>query len=193
MDDAEGYLIGEPNQGMRYMITMMDNARLCVGVQGLAVAERAYHQAVGYARERHHGRAVGIPAGTSSPIIDHPDVRRMLLTLKASIEAVRSLAYLLAESMDLAAHHPDGTIREAARELVELLTPVTKAWGTDLGVELTSLALQLHGGAGYIEETRPVGLCCGRPPTGSLAPTRTTRWRAPPRICASSASCSAGG
>jgi hypothetical protein len=135
------------------MFTMMNNARLCVGVQGLAVAERAYQQAVGYARERHQGRALGASAGTSSPIIDHPDVRRMLLTQKASIEAVRSLAYLLAESMDLAAEHPDDTIREARRELVELLTPVTKAWGTDLGVELTSLALQVHGGAGYIEET----------------------------------------
>ncbi|HKA02824.1 MAG TPA: acyl-CoA dehydrogenase family protein, partial [Acidimicrobiales bacterium] len=86
-DDAVGYLIGEPNQGMRYMFTMMNNARLCVGVQGLAVAERAYQQAVGYARERHQGRAPGSPAGTSSPIIDHPDVRRMLMTQKASIEA----------------------------------------------------------------------------------------------------------
>ncbi len=152
-DDAVGYLIGEPDQGMRYMFTMMNNARLCVGVQGLAVAERAYQQAVGYARERHQGLPLGAAARTSSPIIDHLDVRRMLLTQKASIEAVRSLAYLLAESMDLAAEHPDGAVREARRELVELLTPVTKAWGTDLGVELTSLALQVHGGAGYIEET----------------------------------------
>jgi alkylation response protein AidB-like acyl-CoA dehydrogenase len=152
-DEAEGHLIGEPNQGMRYMFTMMNNARLCVGVQGLAVAERAYQQAVRYAKDRHQGRAPGAAAGTSSAIIEHPDVRRMLLTQKASIEAVRSLAYLLAESMDLAAEHPDPDTREARRELVELLTPVTKAWGTDLGVELTSLALQVHGGAGYIEET----------------------------------------
>jgi alkylation response protein AidB-like acyl-CoA dehydrogenase len=152
-DDAEGYLIGEPNQGMRHMFTMMNNARLCVGVQGLAVAERAYQQAVRYAKDRHQGRAPGAAAGTSSAIIEHPDVRRMLLTQKASIEAVRSLAYLLAESMDLAAEHPDAATREARRELVELLTPVTKAWGTDMGVELTSLALQVHGGAGYIEET----------------------------------------
>jgi alkylation response protein AidB-like acyl-CoA dehydrogenase len=152
-DDAEGYLIGEPNQGMRYMFTMMNNARLCVGVQGLAIAERAYQQAVAYARERHQGRAPGAAAGTSSAIIDHPDVRRMLMTQRASIEALRSLAYLLAESMDLAAHHPDANVRDRRRELVELLTPVTKGWGTDLGVELTSLALQVHGGAGYIEET----------------------------------------
>jgi alkylation response protein AidB-like acyl-CoA dehydrogenase len=152
-DGAEGYLVGEPNQGMRYMFTMMNNARLCVGVQGLAVAERAYQQAVVYARERRQGRAPGAPAGTTSAIVDHPDVRRMLVTQKASIEAVRSLAYLLAESMDLATHHPDAAVRERRQELVELLTPVTKGWGTDLGVELTSLALQVHGGAGYIEET----------------------------------------
>ena len=152
-DGAEGYLVGELNHGMRYMFTMMNNARLCVGVQGLAIAERAYQQAVAYAQERQQGRGPGAPAGSTSPIIDHPDVRRMLMTQKASIEALRSLAYLVAESMDLAVHSPEQAVREARQELVELLTPVTKAWGTDLGVELTSLALQVHGGAGYIEET----------------------------------------
>ncbi|MDP9464050.1 MAG: acyl-CoA dehydrogenase family protein, partial [Actinomycetota bacterium] len=152
-DGAEGYLIGELNQGIRYMFTMMNNARLAVGVQGLAIAERAYQQAVAYAQQRQQGRAPGAPAGVSSPIIDHPDVRRMLLTQKASIEALRSLAYLVAESMDLADHDPDPIVGDSRRELVELLTPVTKAWGTDLGVELSSLALQVHGGAGYIEET----------------------------------------
>jgi alkylation response protein AidB-like acyl-CoA dehydrogenase len=152
-DGAEGHLIGEPNEGLRYMFTMMNNARLVIGVQGLAIAERAYQQSVGYAKQRQQGRGPGAPAGASSPIIDHPDVRRMLLTQKASIEALRSLAYLVAESMDLADHHPDEAVRDSRRELVELLTPVAKAWGTDLGVELTSLALQVHGGAGYIEET----------------------------------------
>jgi 3-(methylthio)propanoyl-CoA dehydrogenase len=152
-DGAVGYMIGEPNQGMRYMFTMMNNARLLVGVQGIALAERAYQQSVAYARERQQGRAPGTAAGTSSAIIDHPDVRRMLMTQKASIEAVRSLAYLLAESMDLANHDPDPDVRERRGELVELLTPLTKSWGTDLGVELTSLALQVHGGAGFIEET----------------------------------------
>jgi alkylation response protein AidB-like acyl-CoA dehydrogenase len=152
-DAAEGYLIGELNHGMHYMFTMMNNARLTVGVQGLAIAERAYQQAVAYAQERQQGRGPGAAAGVSSPIIDHPDVRRMLLTQKASIEALRSLAYLVAESMDLAIHHPERTVRESRQELVELLIPVTKAWATDLGVELTSLALQVHGGAGYIEET----------------------------------------
>ena len=152
-DRAEGYLIGEPNEGMRYMFTMMNNARLFVGVQGLAVAARAYQQAVDYAKQRRQGRRPGAAAGTASAIIDHPDVRRMLLTQKASIEALRSLVYLVAESIDIAEEHPDPAEREARRELVDLLIPVTKAWGTDLGVELSSLALQVHGGAGYIEET----------------------------------------
>jgi hypothetical protein len=138
---------------MQYMFTMMNNARLSVGVQGLALAERAYQQAVTYAKDRRQGRAVSATAGEASSIIDHPDVRRMLLTQKASIEALRSLAYYVAESIDRAEHDPDPEVRAARREIVELLTPVTKGWGTDLGVELTSLALQVHGGAGYVEET----------------------------------------
>jgi 3-(methylthio)propanoyl-CoA dehydrogenase len=152
-DGAEGYLIGEPNEGVRYMFTMMNNARLFVGVQGLAVAGRAYQQAVDYAQQRRQGRRPGAAAGTASAIIDHPDVRRMLLTQKASIEALRSLVYFVAESIDIAEQHPDPDERTARRQLVDLLIPFTKAWGTDLGVELTSLALQVHGGAGYIEET----------------------------------------
>ena len=152
-DGAVGFLIGEPNQGMRYMFTMMNNARLSVGVEGLALGERAYQQAVEYARERRQGRAPGAPAGAVSPIVDHPDVRRMLLTMRAQIEALRCLAYLTAESLDLAARHPDEHVRTRREELADLLTPITKGWGTDLGVELTSLALQVHGGMGYIEET----------------------------------------
>jgi len=152
-DGAVGYLIGEPNEGMQYMFTMMNNARLSVGVEGLAVAERAYQQAVTYAKDRKQGRAPGAAAGEASSIIDHPDVRRMLLTQKASIEALRSLAYYVAESIDRAEHDPDPEVQTARREIVDLLTPVTKGWGTDLGVELTSLALQIHGGAGFIEET----------------------------------------
>jgi alkylation response protein AidB-like acyl-CoA dehydrogenase len=152
-DGAVGYLIGEPNQGMRYMFKMMNNARLSVGVSGLALGERAYQQAVAYAHERHQGRAPGAPAGESSPIVDHPDVRRMLLTMRAHIEALRCLAYLNAESLDLAARHPDEDVRAWRQELADLLTPITKAWGTDLGNELTSLAVQVHGGMGYIEET----------------------------------------
>jgi alkylation response protein AidB-like acyl-CoA dehydrogenase len=152
-DGAVGYLIGEPNQGMRYMFKMMNNARLSVGVEGLSLGERAYQQAVAYATERRQGRAPGAPAGASSPIVDHPDVRRMLLTMRSHIEALRALAYLNAESLDLASYHPDEAVRTWRQELADLLTPITKGWGTDLGVELTSLAVQVHGGMGYIEET----------------------------------------
>jgi hypothetical protein len=108
---------------------------------------------VAYARERRQGRAPGAPAGETSPIIDHPDVRRMLLTMRAQIEALRGVAYLNAESLDLARLHPDANVRTWRQELADLLTPITKAWGTDLGVELTSLAVQVHGGMGYVEET----------------------------------------
>jgi len=150
---AVGYLIGEANQGMRYMFTMMNTARLSVGLQGLAVAERAYQDALRYAQERRQGRAIGAPKGESSPIVEHPDVRRMLLTMKAYVEAMRALLYANAVSIDLARHHPDRAEREARRELVDLLTPVSKAWCTDLGVELASVGLQVHGGMGYVEET----------------------------------------
>jgi alkylation response protein AidB-like acyl-CoA dehydrogenase len=152
-DGAVGYLIGEANEGMRYMFKMMNNARLSVGVEGLSLGERAYQQAVEYARERRQGRAPGAPAGQASPIVDHPDVRRMLLTMRAHIEALRCLAYLNAESLDLASRHPDESVRTRRQELADLLTPITKGWGTDVGVELTSLAVQVHGGMGYIEET----------------------------------------
>ena len=150
---ATGYLIGEANQGMRYMFTMMNNARLSVGVQGLAIAERAYQDALRYAQERRQGRASGTPQGQLSPIVEHPDVRRMLLTMKAYIEAMRALLYTNALSVDLARHHHDPAEREARRELAELLTPISNAWCTDLGVELTSMAVQVYGGMGYVEET----------------------------------------
>ena len=150
---AVGYLIGEANQGMRYMFTMMNNARLSVGVQGLAIAERAYQDALRYAQQRQQGRAIGAPAGAPSPIVEHPDVRRMLLTMKAYIEAMRALLYTNAVSIDLARHHHDPAEREARRELADLLTPISNAWCTDLGVELTSIGLQIHGGTGYVEET----------------------------------------
>ena len=152
-DGAVGFLIGEANEGMRYMFKMMNSARVSVGVSGLSLGERSYQDAVAYAHERRQGRAPGAPKGESSPIVDHPDVRRMLLTMRAQIEALRCLAYLNAESMDLAAHHPDEAVRTWRGELADLLTPMTKGWGTDVGVELTSIALQVHGGMGYIEET----------------------------------------
>ena len=152
-EGAVGYLIGEPNQGMRYMFTMMNNARLSVGLEGLALSERAYQDALAYAQERHQGRAPGAPAGEASSIIEHPDVRRMLLTMKAYIEAMRALIYVTAERMDVALADPDPDVRRAASERVDLLIPLCKAWSTDLGVEVTSLAIQIHGGMGYIEET----------------------------------------
>ncbi|HEY3140623.1 MAG TPA: acyl-CoA dehydrogenase [Acidimicrobiales bacterium] len=152
-EGAVGYLIGEANQGMRYMFTMMNNARLSVGLQGLGLGERAYQRAIAYAHERRQGRAAGAPAGEQSLIVDLPDVRRMLLTMRAINEALRALVYLNAECMDLAVHHPDEAVRQQRAELADLLTPITKGWGTDMGVEVTSLAIQVFGGMGYIEET----------------------------------------
>ncbi len=150
-EDATGYLIGDENIGMRIMFVMMNSARLSVGMQGLAVAERAYQQSLDYAKERQQGRAIG--ATESSPIIDFPDVRRMLMTQKAFISALRRMMLLNAVNVDISTHHPDAATRARADEIVGLLTPICKSFGTDLGNELTSLALQIHGGMGFIEET----------------------------------------
>lgn len=150
---AVGYLIGEENSGMRYMFTMMNQARLAVGLEGLSVADRSYQQALEYAGERLQGGRPDAPKGESVPIIRHPDVRRMLMTMKANIEALRCVVYLNAQSVDIAAHHPDEDERRRGQELTDLLTPLSKAWGTDLGNELTSLGVQIHGGMGYVEET----------------------------------------
>ncbi|HEX4868634.1 MAG TPA: acyl-CoA dehydrogenase [Acidimicrobiales bacterium] len=152
-EGAVGYLIGEENAGMRYMFTMMNNARLSVGLEGLSLAERAFQMALDYAKERRQGRAPGAPAGEQSPIIDHPDVRRMLLTMQSQIEALRGVVYLNAAAIDRANHGATEADRAAGQELADLLTPVSKGWGTDLGVEITSLAIQVFGGMGYIEET----------------------------------------
>jgi alkylation response protein AidB-like acyl-CoA dehydrogenase len=152
-DGATGYLVGEENRGMAYMFTMMNNARLSVGLQGLAVGDRAYQDARQYANERQQGRAVGAPAGEQSLIIEHPDVRRMLLTMKAQLEALRCLIYATAQGIDVAHRHPDEHARTVAQERVDLLIPVCKGWGTDLGVDITSTAIQVFGGMGYVEET----------------------------------------
>ncbi|MTV25986.1 acyl-CoA dehydrogenase [Nitriliruptoraceae bacterium ZYF776] len=152
-DGAVGYLVGEPNTGMRGMFTMMNDARLGVGIQGLAIAERAYQQALAYAQERRQGRGPTSAPGEQAPIIEHADVRRMLLTMKANIEAMRALCYLNAYALDLAAASDDPVVREQQQKLADLLTPLSKSWCTDLGVELTSLAVQVHGGMGYVEET----------------------------------------
>jgi alkylation response protein AidB-like acyl-CoA dehydrogenase len=152
-DGAVGYLIGEPNAGMRYMFTMMNNARLSVGLSGLSLAERAHQAAVGYAAERRQGRAPGAPKGESSPIVDHADVRRMLLHTRSHLEAMRALLYTNAWAIDQAKHGADDDARTRGAELADLLTPIAKGWCTDLGSELTRLATQVHGGMGYIEET----------------------------------------
>ncbi|GGI03884.1 acyl-CoA dehydrogenase [Egicoccus halophilus] len=152
-EGAVGYLVGEPHTGMRGMFTMMNDARLGVGIQGLAIAERAYQQALAYAQERRQGRGPTSAPGEQAPIIEHADVRRMLLTMKANIEAMRALCYANAHALDLAHGADDPVVREQQQKLADLLTPLSKAWCTDLGVELTSLAVQVHGGMGYVEET----------------------------------------
>ena len=150
---AIGYLVGEENRGMQYMFTMMNNARLTVGVQGVALAERAYQQALAHARDRVQSPAVGT-SGPAVPIIRHPDVRRMLMTMKCQTEAGRALAFFAAGELDRARREPDETARRAHQiDGIDLLTPVVKAWCTDLGVEIASIGIQVHGGMGFIEET----------------------------------------
>jgi acyl-CoA dehydrogenase len=150
---ALGELVGAPHDGMRQMFTMMNDARLGVGLQGLAIAERAAQHAEAYARDRQQGRAPGAAPGAQSPIIDHPDVRRMLLETRAAIDAMRALCYENARALDLALHAADEDGRRAGQRLADLLTPLAKSWCTDLGVELTSTSLQVFGGMGYVEET----------------------------------------
>jgi alkylation response protein AidB-like acyl-CoA dehydrogenase len=152
-DNSIGYLIGEPNRGMSYMFAMMNQARREVGLEGLGISDRAYQQAVEYAKERTQGRAVGTPKTEVSPIIEHPDVRRMLMTMKAYNEAARALLYDTAASGEKMHRHPDEAGRRAGSDRVALLTPVAKAWCTDVGVEMTSIGIQVHGGMGYVEET----------------------------------------
>jgi len=150
---AVGYLVGEENRGVEYMFTMMNNARMFIGLQGLAIAERAYQQARDYARDRVQGREAGADDMAPVAIVRHPDVRRMLLTMKAEIEAMRGLVYHTAGLLDVAKRHPDAARRARALAQFDLMTPLVKAWCTDLGVEIASTALQVHGGVGYIEET----------------------------------------
>ncbi len=149
---AWGELVGEPNRGLEYMFAMMNHARLNVGLQGLAIAERAYQQARAYARERKQGKPVGW-TGNGAAIVEHPDVRRMLMGMKARIEAMRGLLYRIAADHDLAHAHPDAEARAAAQARVDLLTPVAKGWCTETGIELASVGVQIHGGMGYVEET----------------------------------------
>lgn len=149
---AVGYLIGEEHDGLRCMFTMMNNARLNVGLQGVAVAERAYQHAVAYARERVQSAPVS-GGGKSVAIINHPDVRRMLMMMRAQTEAMRALAYYTNSALDRSRHDDDAEARAYNQRRTDLLTPVVKAWCTDLGVEIASIGVQVHGGMGFIEET----------------------------------------
>jgi len=150
---AKGFLIGEENAGMHCMFTMMNRARLAVGLQGVGIAERATQQALAYARERKQGRTVGMPATQSAAIIGHPDVKRMLLSMRAQTQAARVLCYATAVALDRAERSADEAARWAAHARASLLTPVAKAFSTDIGVEVASLGVQVHGGMGFIEET----------------------------------------
>jgi 3-(methylthio)propanoyl-CoA dehydrogenase len=150
---AIGELVGEENRGIEYMFTMMNNARLSVGIEGLAIAERAYQQARDYARARVQGRAADGRDPSAVAIIRHPDVRRMLVTMRAQIEAMRALVAFVAGAVDRAKRHPEAAERARQQTIVDLLTPVVKAWCTDTGCAVTSTAIQIHGGVGFIEAT----------------------------------------
>lgn len=152
-DECIGWLLGAENQGMRCMFTMMNNARLSVGCQGLAIAERAYQQALDYAEQRKQGRHPGMNAEQHVAIIEHPDVRRTLMLMRSLTEACRGLIYLNAAAIDRAHHHPDEAQRKHWKAMVELFTPLSKSWATDIGCEVASMGVQLHGGMGFIEET----------------------------------------
>ena len=152
-DGAIGYLVGEENKGLAYMFIMMNEARFKVGLQGLAIGERAYQAAREYAKDRVQGRPAGVKSGDRVTIIHHPDVRRMLMTMKAYNEAMRALAYVVAMHMDLARHHPNPATRQTHQARVDLLIPVVKGWSTEIGIEIASLGVQVHGGMGFVEET----------------------------------------
>jgi 3-(methylthio)propanoyl-CoA dehydrogenase len=150
---AAAYLVGEPNRGLEYMFIMMNTARLAVGVQSYAVGERAFQQAAEFARTRLQGRPPRAGADERLPIIHHPDVKRMLLTMKSCTEASRALAFYAGQQLDLAAYHPEATERAAAQARGDLLIPIVKGWCTETANEMAAIGMQVHGGMGFIEET----------------------------------------
>ncbi len=152
-DGAIGYLVGEANRGLEYMFVMMNAARLSVGLEGYAVAERAFQQAAEWARTRVQGKPPVAAASGPMPIIHHPDVKRMLLTMKSQVEAMRALGLYAAWNLDLGIGHPDEARRAAAQARGELLIPIVKGWSTETGIEIASTGIQVHGGMGFIEET----------------------------------------
>jgi len=150
-EGAIGYLVGEENKGLQCMFTMMNNARLSVGHQGVALGERAYQQAVAYATDRVQGRASGVEGRAA--IIHHSDVKRMLMQMRALTEGGRAMSYYAIAAEDRSSHHPDEQVRAQSAQMVELLTPLVKGWCTEVAMESTSLGVQVHGGMGFIEET----------------------------------------
>jgi alkylation response protein AidB-like acyl-CoA dehydrogenase len=150
---ATGYVLGEVNHGLEYMFVMMNLARFSVGMEGVGISERAYQRAVAFARDRVQGRAVGI-SGTQTPtIIEHPDVRRMLMTMRAFTEAMRAVAYVTAAALDNAKHHADPGARAQHQAFAEFMVPIVKGWCTETAQRVANLGLQVHGGMGFIEET----------------------------------------
>jgi alkylation response protein AidB-like acyl-CoA dehydrogenase len=149
---ATGWIIGEPNKGLAYMFTMMNSARLNVGLQGVAVADAAFQKAYEYATERKQGRAEGWTEDGPSPIFHHADVRRMLMTMKSKVTAARAICHMTAIASDLSHHAKTPEARKIAKAREEFLTPIAKGWSTDMGVEIASLGVQIHGGMGFVEE-----------------------------------------
>jgi len=150
---AIGYLVGEENRGLEYMFIMMNAARYAVGVQGIAISERAYQKAVGYAKDRVQSRPVDGSFTTAAPIIHHADVKRMLMTMRAATEGCRAMASVAAAAYDAAHHHPDAEVRKQNATFYEFLVPLVKGYSTEMSLEVTSLGVQVHGGMGFIEET----------------------------------------
>ncbi len=150
---AQGFLVGQENRGLEYMFIMMNAARYGVGVQGIAVAERAYQKAAQFARDRVQSRPVDGSMNSSAPIIHHPDVRRMLMTMRAYVQGCRALASVAAAAFDVAHHHPDAQTRKEHQTFYEFMVPLVKGFSTEMSLEVTSMAVQVHGGMGFIEET----------------------------------------
>ncbi len=150
---AIGTLVGEENRGLEYMFIMMNAARFNVGLEGLGDAERAYQRAVIYAKERIQGTELGVKGGPKVPIIKHPDVRRMLMSMRSRIEAMRALAYVTAAAQDNAHFNPDEAARQKGQAFADLMIPVVKGWSTESAIDIASLGVQVHGGMGFIEET----------------------------------------
>ena len=152
-DGAIGYLVGEENRGLEYMFIMMNAARFAVGMEGVALCDRAYQRAAAYAKERVQSREVGGSGSQPVAIIRHPDVRRMLMSMKAQAEATRALAYVVAAASDCSHYHPDEKVRAENHAFLDLMIPVVKGWSTETSIEVASTGVQIHGGMGYVEET----------------------------------------